>query len=203
MRLIAYYLSPKKMTMQTFPCNHVPVFKKIIRLSFVAIVLLSFGSCKKGDTGPQGPAGTANVVYSDWFTPSAYAVSTVFGLKNFDYRKAAPGITQLVLDSGAVLTYGKLNGYNPVIWPTGTVSLMPISINYLSGSTPNTDTWSAIDSLGSLRINLTSTTNAYSSISNAHSFRYIIIPGGAHGGRQMDLRSMTYGQVCEYLNIPQ
>jgi hypothetical protein len=189
--------------MQTFTSNHVPVFTRIIRLSLFAIALFFFVACKKGDTGPQGPAGTANVVYSDWFTPSTYTVTTVFGLKNFDYRKTAPGITQLVLDSGAVLTYGKLNGYNPVIWPTGTVSLMPISINYLSGSTPNTDTWSAIDSLGSLRINLTSTTNAYSSISNAHSFRYIIIPGGTHGGRQMDLRSMTYGQVCEYLNIPQ
>jgi len=186
-----------------FPVNHVSAIKRLATLSSFVLVVVFFSSCKKGDTGPPGPAGTANVVYSDWFTPSTYTVSTIFGLKNFDYRKTAPGITQLVLDSGAVLTYGKLSGYNPVIWPTGSVSLMPISINYLSGSEPNTDTWSAIDSLGILRINLTSTTNAYSNISNAHSFRYIIIPGGAHGGRQMDLRSLSYAQVCDYLHISQ
>ena len=184
------------------PVSHVTVCKKIVALSFV-LSFVVFTSCKKGDTGPAGPAGTANVVYSDWFTPAAYTITTVFGLKNFDYRKTAPGITQLVLDSGAVLTYGKLNGYNTSIWPTGEVSQMPISINYLSGSTPNTDTWSAIDSVGMLRINLTSTTNAYTNISNLHSFRYIIIPGGAHGGRQMDLRSMSYAQVCDYLHISQ
>ena len=189
--------------MQTFPINHVPAFKRFIGFSLIAFIVLFSASCKKGDTGPAGPAGTANVIYSDWFTPSAYTISTVFGLKNFDYRKTAPGITQVVLDSGAVLTYGKLSGYNALIWPTGSVSLMPIAINYLNGSTPNIDTWSAIDSVGMLRINLTSSTNAYSSISNAHSFRYIIIPGAVHGGRQIDLRSMTYGQVCEYLNIPE
>ncbi len=119
--------------MQTFPINHVPAFKKIIGFSFIAFIVLFFASCKKGDTGPAGPAGTANVTYSDWFTPSTYTISTVFGLKNFDYRKTAPGITQVISDSGAVLTYGKLSGYNTAIWPTGSVSLMPIAILFREG----------------------------------------------------------------------
>jgi hypothetical protein len=189
----------KNHSMQKFPVNHVPAFKAIVRLSLFACTLGLFVSCKKGDTGP---AGTANVMYSDWFTPSTYTLSTVFGMKNLDYTKAAPGITQRVLDSGLVLTYGKLTGYNTAIWPTGQVAALPILLTYSQGGT-QTDTWSAYTTPGNLRINFVNNTNYYSSLATTHSFRYIIVPGGVYGGRQMDLRSMSYEQVCDYLSIPQ
>ncbi len=167
-----------------------------------------------GPTGTTGPTGSANVIYSDWFTPSSWTVTTVFGIKNFDSTKAAPGITQTILDRGTVLTYGKLNGYNALIWPTDQVGHLPIDLNYIASGT-QTDTWSAYETVGNLRINFQNNTNAYTSISTAHSFRYIIIPGGVAGSivysgvddvssayDQMDLHAMTYDQVCDYLQIP-
>jgi hypothetical protein len=124
--------------------------------------------------------GTANVTYSDWITPATYKKDTIFGTFHFDANIAASLITQNILDKGSVLVYGKLDGYNPVIWPTNQVSPLPILINYMSGTTPNTDTWSDNITLGNIQIDLTSSINAYGGISNAHQFRYIIIPGGVH-----------------------
>jgi len=182
-----------------------------------------------GATGPQGPtgntgatggtgaAGTANVIYSVWFTPATYTTSTIFGTTNFDFNKAATGITQAILDNGVVLTYGKLIGYNPVIWPTSQVAPLPTNITYLVGPTANIDTWTAYSTVGNLRINLVSSTNAYTSISNAHQFRYVIIPGGVLGGRgintektteingqlytESQLKGMSYNDVCNLVGI--
>jgi len=122
--------------------------------------------------------GTANVIYSGWYTPSTYAKDTIFGTVHFDANIAASRITQGILDRGSVIVYGKLDGYNPVIWPTNQVSEMPILITYMDGSAANIDTWSANVTLGNIQIDLASSMNAYGSISNAHQFRYIIIPGG-------------------------
>jgi len=126
-----------------------------------------------------GLRGTANIHYSNWITPATYAKDTIFGSVHFDANIAASLITQNLIDKGSVLVYGKLDGYNPVIWPTNQVSQLPILINYMSGTTPNLDTWSANVTVGNIQIDLVSSLNAYGSISNAHQFRYIIIPAGA------------------------
>lgn len=178
------------------PVNHVPVTKRIVTLSFV-LAFVFCCSCKKGDTGP---AGTANVMYSDWFTATPWAQTTVFGMKNFDYTKAAPGITQNVIDSGVVLVFGKMSGYSASIWPAGQVSQLPILLSYVQSGT-QTDTWSAYTTPGNIRINFVNSTNYYSSISTAHSFRYVIVPGAVKTGRRVDFRSMNYDEVCNYLNI--
>lgn len=158
-----------------------------------------------GATGPAGPigttgaTGTANVIYSDWITPATYVKTTIFGTIYFNYDMAAPKITQDILDKGTVIVYGKLNGYNPVIWPTDQVSALPIVITYMSGSTSNIDTWSANATIGNVRISLTSSTNAYGSISNAHQFRYVIIPGGVHTTASINLKN--YEQVKAAFNM--
>lgn len=198
--------------------------KKLVDLAFCITLLLA--SCSKtgpvgpqgpqgttgatgltGATGPQGPAGSANVVYSAWFTPPVYTVTTVFGIYNLDYTKTAPGITQAILDNGVVLTYGKLNGYNPTIWPTNQVAELPITINYQIGTSTNIDTWSAFATVGNLRINLVSSMNAYTtdgSINHTHSFRYMIIPGGVAGARTSPPPDYSnYGAVCKYYGIPE
>jgi hypothetical protein len=143
-------------------------------------------------------------MYSAWFTPNPYTKDTVFGLFNFNWNQAAPAITQPILDSGVVLVYGKLNGYNPVIWPTDQVGLLPITIMYSSSGTTYIDTWSAIVTLGNVRINLVDDNNAYAGISNAHSFRYVIVPGGvASAERVKQLPKMSYEQVAQLFKIPQ
>ena len=191
--------------------KHIHVgFKRRLMLPLLGIALCItvstlFSSCAK-----DGATGTANVIYSDWFTPSTYVKDTVFGVWGFSYNKAAPEITAQMLDSSSVLVFGKLNGYNPVIWPTGQVSQLPITIIYLSGSTPYEDVWSALATVGNLKIRLIDDHNAYGSISNAHQFRYIIIPGGIAAARPAvgttappNYAAMSYQQLCAKLNIPQ
>ena len=213
---------------------------RIAILPLLATVFLV--SCQKGDTGPagpagptgpagaagaagatgaQGPAGTANVIYSQWFTPASYVKDTVFGLYGFSYTKATTDITQQVIDSGVILTYGKLNGYNPTLWPTNQVIQLPITILYDVGSTTYIDVWSATETVGNLKIRLVDNLNAYGSVNPSHQFRYIIIPGGkkstvasagrewsSGSGRQLDdgagrYSRMSYQEVCNALGIPE
>ena len=201
-------------------------------LCFVLLVIIlpaTMTSCKKGDTGP---AGTANVIYSGWFTASPWAKDTVFDVYGFNYTQTAPGITQNILDSGAVLIFGKLAGYNPLIWPTGQVGQLPIVINYKfsSGGITYTDTWSGTASLGKVKIRFVDDQNYYGSIATSHQFRYVIIPGGKSisttavapnvrtaQGKTMDVSEfnagvqdvaknythMSYVEICDKLGIPQ
>ncbi|MBS1662871.1 MAG: hypothetical protein JST68_17635 [Bacteroidetes bacterium] len=189
------------------------------RILLLALPIVLFFSCKKGDTGPQGPTGNANVMYSDWFTPSAYTKDTVFGIWGFKYNQTATSITQQVLDSGTVITYAKLLGYNTLIWPTNQVGQLPISLTYVQGTTM-TDTWSAKASVGSLQIRFVNDKNYWTSIATSHTFRYIIIPAnkkvsasvrqGALSGRSAQLddvannyQQMSYSDVCQKLGIPE
>lgn len=175
----------------------------ILLVCTLALIAGSITGCKKGDTGPagpagpQGPVGTPNVIYSEWFTASPYIKDTIFGIWGFKYNKAAPGITQQVLDSGSVLTYGKLLGYNPTIWPTNTVQQLPIDLTYNSGGV-TTDTWTARLSPGNLQIRFVNDRNIYGSIATNHQFRYIIIPGGVKGAR---MANRSYAEICREYGI--
>ena len=203
---------------------------KTLAVAVTLLVLIT--SCKKGDTGPTGPTGpagtagptgTANVIYSDWFTPATYKKDTVFGTWGFNYDKADAAITQKIIDSGTVITSGKLDGYVTSVWPTEQVAALPIIITYLDGSSSNIDTWSSLLTPGNLRIRLVSSLNAYGSISNAHKFRYVIIPGGvksttaykqgaiSSSGKQIsaadlnavvqNYQQMGYTEICQRLGI--
>jgi hypothetical protein len=151
----------------------------------------------KGATGAQGPPGTANVMYTDWFTPATYTKDTIFGSWGFYHDISIPAITQAVLDHGTVIAFAKLNGYNPSIWPTSQVAQLPIAITYVQG-TANIDTWSDFVSLGKVRIRLVSSLNLYTSISNAHQFRFVIIPGGVSVPG-----TLNYTALQRYLRIPE
>ena len=192
--------------------------KKFISLFICALTfVLVIASCKKGDTGPAGPAGpqgsqgqqgvqgtkgTANVIYSDWFTASPWVKDTVFDIFGFNYNTATTDITQQVLDSGTVLTFGKLAGYNTLIWPTGQVAQLPINISYKfspAGIT-YTDTWSSLVTPGNVHIRFVDDQNYYGSIATSHQFRYIIIPGGVAASR---IAQLSYKELCRQYNIPE
>lgn len=153
-----------------------------------------------GSVGATGATGTANVIYSDWITPSTYTKDTIFSTYHLYADLAASKITQAILDNGTVIVFGKLNGYTTSIWPTNQVSPLPISITYQEGATVYTDTWSALASVGNIRIDFVDNNNLYNSISNAHSFRYIIIPGGVH--TLGSINPKNYNQVKQALHLP-
>jgi hypothetical protein len=195
----------------------------------IAFMLLMLASCGKdgkigptGATGPTGPqgtvgtagtngstgsvgatgaTGTANVIYSDWTTPT-YKKDTVFDLYHFYADIPASKVTQAILDNGTVLVFGKLDGYTTLIWPTEQVSPLPIDISYKfspAGIT-YTDKWSALATVGNIRIDFTDDQNYYNSISTAHKFRYVIIPGGVH--TLGSINPKNYNQVKQALHLP-
>jgi hypothetical protein len=184
----------------SFHFKHLEVMQRnFLRLMVVAISALVLSvSCKKGDDGKDGAPGTANVKFSPWFTPATYKKDTVFSIWGFSYTQAAPAITQNILDSGTVLVFGKLQGYNGLIWPAGHVGQLPITVTYMQSGVQN-DTWQFKASLGNLNIRFQNDNNTYTSISNAHQFRYIIIPGGVPAGRGINL---SYEEICRLYNVP-
>ncbi|MEO5564704.1 MAG: hypothetical protein ABIR18_14760 [Chitinophagaceae bacterium] len=170
--------------------------KRIVLLSALVASLFFIASCKKGD---DGEPGTANVKYSEWFTPTPYIKDTVFGVWGFKYIKAVPEITQEILDKGTVLVFAKLIGYNSLIWPAGQVGQLPINVTYIqSGVT--TDNWAATANVGNIKIRFTNDRNIYTSIASTHQFRYVIIPGGVPMGRGI---SLNYEDICKMYNIPE
>lgn len=200
--------------------NH--LFKK--HFLFLSAVLIIAGCNKTGPEGPQGTQGTsgatgvqgpagaagstgmANVIYSDWFTPPSYSVTAITGINDFYYDKAATGITQGILDKGVILTYGKLNGYGSSVWPINQVAELPITLVYQYLGVTQMDRWSAYNTVGNLRINYTNNLGYYYDfMTNTHSFRYVIIPGGVSGNR-MSGPPPDYGDynaVCKYYGIPE
>ena len=166
-------------------------------LLLTSLILCAAISCKKGDTGP---AGSANVIYSEWFTPDKYIKDTVFSTWGFKYNKAAPEITQDILDNGVVLTYGKLLGYSTLIWPTNEISQLPITVTYLSSGVQQEDIWTAYASAGNLRIRFTNDHNYWTSIATTHQFRYVIIPGGKKN--TVGLAGKPYKDISRMYNLP-
>ena len=181
--------------------------KTCINLIFMFFAVLAVFSCRgeDGEKGEQGPPGSANVIYSDWFTATSYTSSTVFGITNLTYVKDAPQITQDILDKGVVLVYGNLSGYVSTVWPVGQVSQLPIALTYVQSGQTMTDTWSAIQTVGKMTIKFVNDKNLYTStgLATTHKFRYIIIiPGGQPIGKSsIDYSKMSYEEVCERFNI--
>src|SRR5262249_664790 len=159
-------------------------------------------SCKKGEDGKDGvngQPGTANVQYSEWFTPATYQKDTVYSVWGFSYTKTVSGITQPILDSGTVLVYPKFLGYNQPVLKPGEVGQLPINLTYNQGGV-TTDTWSARATVGNLKIRFVNDRNIYTSISNSHQFRYIIIPGGVRTtGRGNS--NYSYKDICRMYNV--
>ncbi|NRF39480.1 hypothetical protein [Pedobacter foliorum] len=133
----------------------------------------------KGPTGPQGPPGTANVIYSPWMLVS----SSQSGI----YEIPAKELNQVILDGGHVAVYAKeykgdlLLGLNQLPYisrHTGTLIEFKLSLNtitvYSNGK--------VLDNWGT-------------------EFRYIIIPGGIFSP---DTRSQLrdYNVVKRMYNIP-
>lgn len=161
-------------------------------------VILSTISCKKGDTGPQGPEGNANVIYSQWFTPATYKKDTLFGSWGFSHTEPAAAITQSILDSGAVFVFAKLLGYNPAVWPATQVGHLPITISYIQSGVTQNDTWSSRAFVGNIKIRFVNDHNIYNVIATQHQFRYIIVPGGTVGR----MNPQSYKEISALYNIP-
>lgn len=173
-------------------------------------LFLCISSCKEGAVGPAGAAGpagvagpkgdpgTANVIYSDWFTPDVWGKETLFTTFVFSYNKTATQITADIIDKGAVLVYGKLNGYTSSLGLKDKV----VQLSYTVVANGSTDSWTYIASPGNVRVSFVNSQNIYSSgPANTHQFRYVIIPGGVKAGKLAGVNWSDYEEVKRTFNL--
>ena len=103
----------------------------------VFAVLLTFNGCKKGDTGPQGPAGAdGNAdVHAQVFTVSSWIFSTPY----YSADIVDTDITQSIVDYGAVIIYISNGSGGWELFPVtvfhGSYSSYYTAVHYLHGVT--------------------------------------------------------------------
>jgi len=183
---------------------------------FLLMVIAAFTSCK-GEIGPIGPTGedgkdgingingedgedgedgNANVIASDWITPSWSATNSTYG----EFINDEANITTDFMDSGVLLSYVDFTGLKQYIYALpftfqdgGTVS---INFNMQEGQIK---WWFASD-------------HNYTPNSNAK-FRYVLIPSSttnkSENPQQEIINNLdkagidinNYYQVIDYLNL--
>ena len=132
----------------------------------------------------QGPTGTANVIYSTWFTASTWSS----GAGNLRYiNRSAPAITAEIVTHGTVLVYFRSGD---------TVFALPL----VAGDPVHSyfyNYW-----VGDLTINVQRVDGGVPSVSTTSEVRYVIIPGGVEATaalRGIDLHD--FGAVSAALDI--
>lgn len=150
--------------------------------------------------GPKGDPGTANVIYSDWYTPIEPQPGIFSIIKDASYNISALKITQAILDHGTVMVYGRLNGYSATIWPTDQVAQFPIIITSRVSTLLEIDNWAAVCSVGNIHITLTDEIGSYRHNLSQNSFRYVIIPGGVLTTSTINFKN--YDEVKRALRLP-
>jgi len=159
-----------------------------------ALSILVFTGCK--NEGEQGPAGLdgldATVYYSQWITPSAWSGNS--GDWYFDVN--APDLTEDIVENGIILAY---------VWLAGDLydatSVRPLPAYALEAN------WSfLIHQYGSIEFTSDMTLRP---LTTGNKFRFIAIPGNIEtlksaslkSTNETELRSMSYKEVCKFLNI--
>ncbi len=170
---------------------------KSTQLSLLVLALvMAVSSCKKGDTGPQGPTGNANVTMYT-FGSTTFTGSTILLLSNLSQSK---------MDSSMVLVY-----YNPV--PEVETSWYPVP-GLGSGGQYETRYFvyaAAAANTQQLNLRLVKPDGSGAPFPSSVTFRKIrvfvapassILPGGRTGrGNGPDLTN--YYDVLKYFNLPE
>ncbi|MDD4857448.1 MAG: hypothetical protein PHD74_04990 [Candidatus Krumholzibacteria bacterium] len=172
----------------------------------LSVALVTFGCT--GDTGPAGPrgaTGSANVIYSDWYSPSTWDAESEFGVAQRTYTMTTTSLTQEIIDRGVVLVYMRFIGFNPEIVQ------LPFLVNNPAYS------FSFRASAGSIKVvyyDTAAPTTTPIIIPSENQIRYVLIPGGAlDASMQADgstceqeianLKSMSYSEVCRKYSVPE
>jgi hypothetical protein len=167
-----------------------------------------------GPAGPQGPVGTTNVTYSAWFVTGVGWTSTGADayLAEFLYNRAAPGVTQAIMDNGLVLAFMK-GDPNLLGAPLTQTFPLPNSVGHSFGFI---DTYSfVLNAPGNIRFLYFTTFPFFDQTDLAAiSYRYVIIPGSIAGGRGVNgvttyegftaeqVKAMSYNQLAQTFHIP-
>jgi hypothetical protein len=144
-------------------------------------------SCKKGDTGPKGDTGNANVAYSAWLDVSYDAVTNQAGdtIYYFEASIPAPKITDSILNKGDVRVYINL----------GTTAAPQIL------SLPYSDIITPYPRKGAIDLEAyVDASTVTSGGQKTRQYRYVLISGTVPARRDVDLND--YNKVKQLYNIP-
>lgn len=159
----------------------------------IAFVILGFTSCKdQGETGPSGLDAT--VYYSQWITPSDWLGTS--GDWYFDVN--APDLKADIVESGVILAYVSLDGD---VYESNAVRPLPA---YAVGAN-----WDFL--IPEYEVIEFTSDMISKPLTTGNNFRFIAIPGNVEtiksasqkNKSELELRSMTYKDVCKYFNIPE
>ena len=119
---------------------------KIIAVTAILLIAITFTNCKKGDTGPAGKDGVngnANVVGTNIVTVNSWTASS----NSWSASMTASGITQNIVDKGVVsvfVQYGNewwslpdLNGKNSTQYGYGVGTVSLLNANSDGSTAPN------------------------------------------------------------------
>jgi hypothetical protein len=163
--------------------------------SYLCIALFSilfFAACKKGDTGPQGPMGNADV---KMFT---FGPQTFTGTLNL---KLPAGLAQGYIDSSLVLVYYNPSTEVPTAWYAcpGIGTTNAYETRYLLyKSSPSPEEWTL-----SIRLVKPDGSGAYASAVTFTKIRVVFAPASSiQTGRSMPIDLKDYNAVKNYFNLP-
>jgi len=167
--------------------------KSLILAILASTVVIFWSGCvKEGPRGEDGRDGNANVIYSQWYTPTAWNGQT----GDWYFQVSNPEISQDVVEAGVILAYVSLPGD---IYPS---AVRPLPAYALGAN------WDfLIPDYG--QIEFTSDALDRPGTSNYY-FRFVIIPSnislkstGSSATYAEELRKMSYLEVCKKFGIPE
>lgn len=163
----------------------------------VAAMLLTVIACKKGDTGPEGPPGSANVIYSGWLSFQQAQLDTIVDGTNLKINHIpAPEVNQDIIDGGLIIVYTRF---------LTNVFQLPYTSDAGTGTGPTkTNTVNFIPKPGMIYITRYTHDNTASIGFGTVQFRYVLIPGGVQANaalRNMDTRN--YDMVKAAFALPE
>jgi len=179
-----------------------------ILIAFLSLLCagLSMAGCEgdRGPAGPQGPPGTANVIYSEWFSPPTWDAYNEFGIAWRAYTMNTTLLTQEIVDHGVVLVYMRLIGLSPAI----------VQLPFVAPDVQLSFTFRArAGAVTALYYSLASPTTTPMNVPSQNLVRYVLIPGGvvdsttaARGGTRDEaiagLKTLSYDDARRLFDLP-
>jgi len=151
----------------------------------------------EGEQGSQGETGTANVIYSEWFTLEF--PEDIEGT-NYSLSIVAPDITNEIVANGLIIMYGLIDG--PILLPRqlpfSSFSNQQYYASTFRAPIPSSPT-------GRVFVTIWSMDGSPVGAPLFDRYRYIIIPGGTtvSGKSSIDYTKMSYQEIVELFNIPE
>lgn len=170
----------------------------------LCLALVGLGcSGEDGARGPAGPPGTANVIYSDWYSPTTWVAATVFAVHERSYTMTAPLLTQDIIDHGVVMVYMRFVGLNPEVNQLP-ILLADVHLSFFVRAQAG--------SIKAVYYNVNTPGTDPTIVPPENLVRYVLIPGGVLAdvalskgmtGEKLagSLRSMPYAEVCRMFDI--